>query len=160
VNTVQKTSTVRVVVDATPEDVWQVVSDPTRIGDWSHECHSGRWVGGANRPVVGARYRARNRAGWARWGRTSELVTVDPPHQLVWRTVPTAFFPDSTEWSLRLEPAEGGTRITQSFRVVRAPGFLDPVYALLVPSHRDRDARLAADLARIGPVARQVRRVG
>ena len=149
---VQLSGRVEAVVDATPDQVWQVVSDVTRTGEWSHECVSVAWVD-EPRARPGARFRGGNRAGPWRWSRTCELVTVDEPRELSWRTVPTLLFPDSTLWSLRLEPAGDGTRIVQSFEVVRAPWLLDRVYGALIPSHQDRDARLAEDLARIGPVA-------
>jgi hypothetical protein len=154
---VQKRSHVEVVVDATVLQVWDVVSDVTRVGEWSHECRGAYWLGGADGPAVGARFRGRNRAGWsgwARWSRTCEIVSWDPPAELVWRTVPTLLFPDSTEWRIRLEIADSGTRLTQSFTVLRAPWLLDRLYALLIPSHQDRNARLAGDLRRIGDVAR------
>lgn len=151
--TVQKTGRVEVVVAATPEQVWAVASDVTRTGEWSHECVAVEWLGGATRAAVGARFRGRNQAGPWRWGRVCELVTVDPPREIAWRTVPTPLFPDSTEWRLRLEPAGDATRVTQAFEVVRAPWLLDRVYASVVPTHRDRDARLTEDLARLGAVA-------
>lgn len=150
---VQKSSTVTVVVDAAVADVWRVISDVRRTGEWSHECRSGEWLGGADAAAPGVRFRGRNRARWVRWTRTCEIVAVDAPSELVWRTVPTRLYPDSTEWRIRLAPEGRGTRITQSFRLVRMPGLLDPVYALVNPDHRDRDARLADDLARIGTVA-------
>lgn len=150
---VQKTSRVEVVVDATVDDVWQVIADVTRIGEWSHECRGAQWLGGATGPAVGVRFRGRNRAGGWHWTRICELVTVDRPHELAWRTVPTALIPDSTEWRITLTPATAGTVITQSFRVLHAPWLHDRVFARLIPSHRDRDARLAEDLARIGAVA-------
>lgn len=153
---VQKQSQVTVVVDAALTDVWCVVSDVTRVGEWSHECHAARWVGDVEEAVEGARFRGRNRAGWARWGRTCEIVSADAPRELAWRTVPTALFPDSTRWCIRLADIGGGrTRITQTFEVLRAPWLLDRVYARLIPAHRDRDARLARDLVRIGEVARR-----
>lgn len=152
---VQKRSRVEVVVDATVPQVWAVVSDVTRVGEWSHECRGAEWLGGAAGPALGVRFRGRNRAGWwARWNRTCEIVAVDPPHVIVWRTVSTWLFPDSTEWRIQLGPADGGrTRITQSFEVVRAPWLLDRLYSRMIPSHQDRDARLAEDLRRIGEVA-------
>jgi hypothetical protein len=153
---VQKRSHVEVVVDATVPQVWEVISDITRIGEWSHECHAARWLGGADGPSPGVRFRGRNRAGWARWGRTCEIVTADPPHQIGWRTVPTLLFPDSTQWRIHLEPtSDGHTLITQSFSVVRAPWLLDRLYARLIPAHQDRDARLAQDLAQLGAAARR-----
>ena len=150
---VQKSSTVTVVVDAAVADVWRVISDVRRTGEWSHECRAGEWLGGADAAAAGVRFRGRNRSRWVRWTRTCEIVAVDAPSELVWCTVPTRLYPDSTEWRIRLAPEGRGTRITQSFRLVRMPGLLDPVYALVNPDHRDRDARLADDLARIGTVA-------
>jgi uncharacterized protein YndB with AHSA1/START domain len=141
------------VVDAPVQQVWDVIVDVTRVGEWSHECRTARWLGGAQAATPGARFRGRNRAGWARWSRVCEVVTVDPLREFGWRTVPTLLFPDSTEWRLRLEPHPGGTTITQSFTVLKGQWLLDRLYAMLIPAHRDRDARLGADLARIGDAA-------
>ncbi len=152
---IQKSAHLEVVVDATPDEVWPVVADVTRIGEWSHECHSAEWLDGATGAEVGARFRGANRAGWVRWNRICEFTVVDPPHVLTWRTVPTFFIPDSTEWQLTMEPIGSGTRITQSFQVLRAPWLLDRLYAQLIPGHQDRDARLTEDLARIGVAARR-----
>lgn len=96
---VQKSSCVEVEVDATAQQVWDVISDVTRVGEWSHECHSARWLGNAH-PCQAPASRGRNRAGPARWSRISEIVTVDPPREMVWRTVPSPLFPDSTEWRM------------------------------------------------------------
>lgn len=155
---VQKSGRVEVVVDADVRDVWRVVADVTRVGEWSHECRSAHWLDGARAPATGARFRGRNRAGWLRWSRTAEVVAVDEPHELVWRTVPTWRYPDSTQWRIELAPAPEGTVITQSFTVLRAPWLLDRLYAWLIPSHQDRDARLADDLTRIGAAARRAAR--
>jgi uncharacterized protein YndB with AHSA1/START domain len=154
VSRVQKTACVEVDVDAPVPDVWAVVADVTRVGEWSHECRSAEWTSGAG-PDLGARFRGSNRARGLSWNRTCEIVAVDEPHELVWRTVPTWLFPDSTEWRIELQPSERGTRITQTFRVLHAPWLLDRLYARLIPAHRDRDARLEADLVRLGAVARR-----
>ena len=154
---VQKSGTTSVVVDAPIHDVWRVVSDVTRVGDWSHECRSAHWLSGAGTAAAGVRFRGRNRAGWARWTRTCEVVVVDEPRDFVWRTLSSPLFPDSTVWRIHLERAGQGTRITQRFEVVRAPWLLDRVYAWLIPSHQDRDVELRSDLMRIGPAARTPR---
>jgi hypothetical protein len=150
---VQKRASVVVSVPADIEIVWNIVRDVTRVGEWSHECVSASWTGGSRSATAGARFRGRNRAGIARWGRACEIISADP-HELVWRTVPTAFYPDSCEWTIALaDDQTGGTRIEQSFRVLKAPKGLDVLYGLLVPSHRDRAAALADDLRRLGEVA-------
>lgn len=153
---VQLTNRVEVTVDAEIDDVWRVVRDVTRVGEWSHECVGAEWLGGATSAVPGARFRGRNHAGLFRWGRVCEIVSADP-YELVFVTVPTALYPDSSEWRLTLTRADRGTTITQQFRVVRAVPVLGRLYALMIPAHRDRTAALTEDLTRLGAVARASR---
>lgn len=148
---VQKSGSTAVVVDAPLADVWEVVRDPTRVGEWSHECIGGSWVGGATEARPGARFRGRNRQGLVRWGRLCEVLSVEE-HQLVWQTVPTRLYPDSTVWRLDLSAVDDGTRIEQSFQVVKG-SILEPIYAVIAPAHRDRTEALERDLERIGAVA-------
>lgn len=149
---VQLQNAVSVTVPAGVDAVWAVLSDPTRVGEWSHECVGARWLDGSDHAVPGARFRGRNVAGVARWGRICEVESA-APYRLAWRTVPTRAYPDSSGWSITLEPVDGGTRISQEFRVLHAPRVLGVVYALLIPNHRDRTVALAGDLRRLGEVA-------
>lgn len=149
---VQLQNAVSVTVAADIDAVWAVVSDPTRVGEWSHECVRATWLDGWDRAVAGARFRGRNVAGLTRWGRTCEIESA-APYRISWRTVPTTVYPDSSLWSISLEPVEGGTRIAQEFRVVKAPRVLGLLYALMIPDHRDRTVALAGDLRRLGEVA-------
>lgn len=48
---------VTVHVDAPPDKVWAVVSDITRMGEYSPEVVEAEWIGNATGPAVGARYR-------------------------------------------------------------------------------------------------------
>jgi hypothetical protein len=149
---VQKRGHIEMDVDAAPDAVWEVVRDVTRVGEWSHECVAARWVGGATSAVPGARFRGRNRNGVWRWGRLCEIVDVQPG-ELIWRTVPTRLYPDSSEWRITLHHTDSGTRIEQTFRVLKAPKLLEPIYATMIPSHRDRTQALSADLRRLAALA-------
>jgi hypothetical protein len=149
---VQMENRVEVTVDAGIDDVWDVVRDVTRVGEWSHECVGAEWLGDATAAAPGARFRGRNRSGMLRWGRVCEIVSADP-YELVWFTVPTTAFPDSSEWRITLAPVDDGTSIAQQFRVLRAPKVLAVIYALMIPGHRDRTAALVEDLTRLGTVA-------
>ena len=142
-----------VVTTATPEQIWAVVADPARIGEWSHETQGGLWLDGATTAAPGARFRAGNRVNWSKWSRVCEIVTADAPRELVWRTVPSAVYRDSTEWRISLEPVEGGTRIVQSFTVLHISPFFDWLFYTLIPPHRDRSAALLNDMQRLGEVA-------
>jgi hemerythrin-like domain-containing protein len=153
---VQKDGRTEVTVDVDPGLVWEVVQDMTRVGEWSHECVGIRWLGGASQPMPGARFRGRNRSGLVRWGRVCEVVDVSRG-ELAWRTVPTALYPDSVEWRIRVHAGAGGTHIEQTFHVIRIPAILDRAYATILPGHRDRSEALAADLRRLAQVAAQGR---
>ena len=48
---------VTVHMNATPEEVWALVSDVTQIGRYSPETFEGEWLDGATGPAVGARFR-------------------------------------------------------------------------------------------------------
>lgn len=140
-------------VDARPEAVWAVVTDVTRVPEWSGECRRVEWIGGATAAVPGARFRGENRAGPFRWRRINEVVAADAPTRFVWRTVPTLLYPDSSEWRIELVGEGDGTRIVQSYDVVRGSKALGFVYSLFVPSHRERQSELGDDLRRLGRVA-------
>lgn len=150
---VQKHGRNEVFVAAEPDAVWNVVVDVGRVGEWSHECLECSFLGDANRAEPGARFRGRNRQGIFRWGRVCEVLSTED-RELVWRTVPTRLYPDSTVWRIRVTPADGGTRLEQAFDVVRAPKVLDIIYAMAVPAHRDRAAALTDDLRRLGELTR------
>ena len=55
---------------APPEKVWDLVSDVTRIGEFSPETFEAEWLDGATGPVVGAKFRGhvkRNGKGPIYW---------------------------------------------------------------------------------------------
>jgi hypothetical protein len=149
---VQKRGHNEVVVAASTDAVWRVVIDVTRVGEWSHECTECSLLGDATRAEPGVRFRGRNRQGIFRWGRVCEVLAAEPP-EFVWRTVPTTLYPDSTIWRIRVMPTDGGTRLEQSFEVVRSAKVLEMIYAVVVPAHRDRAAALTDDLRRLGALA-------
>lgn len=142
-----------VVTAASPEAVWAVLADVTRVGEWSGECRRAVWTGPARRAAPGVRFRGYNRSGWIRWRRDNEIVAAEPPLELVWRTLPSLRYPDSTEWRFRLEPHGAGTRIVQSYRLLKIPRVFDWLFARVIREHRDREPGLRADLERLAQVA-------
>jgi hypothetical protein len=152
--TLIRTAKVEAPSAASPGEVWAVLADVTRTGEWSHECTQVDLLDGATGTRPGTRFRGRNICGRNKWSRVNEVLAVDAPHELVWRTVPTRLFRDSTVWSIRIEPAaDGGSTIIQSYDVVKLGPVLDRLFWLLVPTHRDRRPALAEDMRRLGEVA-------
>jgi uncharacterized protein YndB with AHSA1/START domain len=143
---------VQVVVDASPDQVFGVLTDVTRIAEWSHECQSAEWLGGANRAEVGATFRGRNQVNRFGWSRVCTVTQVETGRAFGYRTsggVPS----DSTAWSFRLEPVGAGTRITQRYEVIKFSRALELLTYAFVPAHRDRRPALREDLVRLGMTA-------
>ena len=99
-------------IDAPPDEVYALVSDVTRMGEWSPETVSCEWVDGATGPAPGAKFKGRNARGWMKWSTTPEVVTAEPGREFAFRT-------SDTVWRYRLEPENGGTRVTESYEVER-----------------------------------------
>lgn len=137
---------------AAPRQVWAVLSDVTRVGEWSHECQGASWLDGATSLAVGARFRGRNRAGSMRWSRPCTVTSLVPGEEVTWVT-DGGIYGDNAAWRFRLVPDGTGTRIEQSFRVVNLPAWFDRFIWRMLPSHHDRSAALAADLERLGTLA-------
>jgi uncharacterized protein YndB with AHSA1/START domain len=112
---------VAVHIDASPERVWELVSDVTRIGRYSPETFEAQWLEGATGPAVGARFRGhvkRNGKGPIYW--TTCTVLVSEPGREFAFGVGSAAKPLNV-WRYRLEPADGGTDVTESFRLASTP---------------------------------------
>src|SRR4029079_15804304 len=73
---------VTVHMKASPQSVWELVSDVTKIGSYSPETFEAEWLDGATGPSVGARFRGhvkRNGKGPVYW--TSCSVTECEPNR-------------------------------------------------------------------------------
>lgn len=138
-----------ITIDAPPGAIWSVVSDVTRVGEWSGECRACEWVPPSKEAAVGARFRGRNHRGWARWSRINQFFSVRPTEELVWRTMPAGIYSDSVEWRITLAPEGDGTRVTESFEVLKLSRLFETAIGVALPAHNDRTGDLAGDLARL-----------
>ena len=108
---------VTVHMKASPEDVWGLLSDVTRIGSYSPETFEAEWLDGATGPAVGAKFRGhvkRNGRGPTYW--TTCVVTASVPG--------TEFSFDVVQgdrvmntWGYRIAAAAGGSDVTEYFRL-------------------------------------------
>lgn len=114
-------------IAAPAERVWSMVSDLTRMGEWSPEADGGEWRGGADGPSPGAKFRGRNRNGSRRWTTAVTVVDADPGRRFTFR-VDAAVIPVA-EWGFELEPTDGGCQVTE-FWSDRRPGFFRPIARL------------------------------
>ena len=104
-------------IAAPPEVVYATISDVTRMGDWSEECHSCEWHEGFDHAVVGAIFDGHNRNGVHEWTTQGTITEADPGRSLVFECS-SANFHYST-WAYRIEPTDAGSRVTESSEDLR-----------------------------------------
>ncbi len=144
-------------IQASPQALYDLVADVTRIGERSPECYAARWLPGLPPHTVGARFRGQNRKGPIRWSRVCEIVTAEPGQEFAYRTIPERADlsrRDSTTWSYRFTPGNTQTRVTHSYDVTQLP--LRPFLALyrrLMPQHADMRPAMTRNLAALKQTA-------
>ena len=109
---------VNVHMAASPDRVWALVSDVTRVGDFSPETFEAQWLDGATGPAPGARFRGhvkRNGRGPVYW--TVCTVTACEPGREFAFTVGGPRGTIVNSWRYLLEPSAGGTDVTESFEL-------------------------------------------
>lgn len=147
---------VSVDIAASPQDVYALVSDITRMGEWSPECVRCSWTKGATGPAVGARFKAKNKGGRGpAWSNTPKVTVAEPGREFAFnRSGPGV---GSYTWRYALEPTQFGTRLTESFDAERPLGSAMTWLTMKWTGSADRDADLhegmVATLARIKAAA-------
>ncbi len=104
-------------MEAPPEKVWALVSDVTRIGEFSPETFEARWTRGSTGPEVGASFKGhvkRNGVGPTYWAPCQ--VTKCVPNEVFEFAVGTDSV-TANNWGYRLEADGSGTRVTEYFRL-------------------------------------------
>ncbi len=97
-------------VDAPAEQVYDLVADLTRMGEWSPECTAVAWRGGASGPTEGAAFRGWNRRGPIRWFTDGVIVEADRGRALVFEVKGLGM--KVARWGYRFEPASDGKGCT------------------------------------------------
>ena len=114
-------------IAAPAEQVWAMVSDVTRMGEWSPENVGGTWLGGATGPQPGARFRGTNRIGRRRWKTVATVVDAEPGRRFSFRVATMGL--KVAEWGYTFEPTATGCRVTETW-IDQRPGFFKPLAQL------------------------------
>jgi uncharacterized protein YndB with AHSA1/START domain len=100
-------------IKAPPDELWLMIADVTRMGDWSPETERCVWLGGATGPAEGSRFKGQNRQGWRRWSTSNTVTAAEPGRHFRFETR-SGVLPIAT-WDYRVEPTPGGCRVTETW---------------------------------------------
>ena len=104
-------------IDAPPEAVYAMISDVTRMGEWSPETHTCVWIDGATGPAVGARFKGSNKRGIVRWSTKPTITVAERGKEFTFEVGSPG--KEDTRWSYKMTPGGGGTELTESFEALR-----------------------------------------
>ncbi|MGW6061489.1 SRPBCC family protein [Streptomyces sp. NPDC055189] len=109
-----------ILVDASPQSVYEQVSQPALMGRWSPE-NLGATVPGSEEPAaVGLVFEGHNKRGPFRWTTRCTVTEADPGKRFAFRVHaiglkrPRLRAPIAT-WEYRFEDSGGGTKVTETW---------------------------------------------
>ena len=98
-----------IVIGLPPETLYDLVSDITRMGEWSPVCKACWWDDGAG-PEVGAWFTGRNVLPDRTWETRSQVVAADRGREFAY-VVNGSW----TRWGYVFVPVDGGTQLTETW---------------------------------------------
>jgi hypothetical protein len=134
-----ETLTASTEVRASAEQVYAVISDVTRIPEWSPETRRAEWLGPD-------RFRAWNPRRLGRWRTVANVVEAWPGHKFSF--IVQAVGGDWTQWTYLVEPGAdpGTTRLTETCRMCVPLPLGVVVFERLFLFVRDRRSDLQANI--------------
>ncbi|MHA3701710.1 SRPBCC family protein [Jatrophihabitans sp. YIM 134969] len=104
-----------VVVARDADDLYHLVTDIARTGEWSPICQTCWWDDPERGAVVGATFTGRNVTPDRTWETRSRVVAAEPGREFAW-VVADGW----VRWGYRFAPAEGGTAVTETWEFTPA----------------------------------------
>ena len=100
-------------ITRSPEEVYALIADVTRMGDWSPVCKACWWDEGAG-PQVGAMFTGRNEVPERTWETRSEVLVAEPGREFAWAVAEP---PTRARWGYALKAVDGGTEVTETWEL-------------------------------------------
>ncbi len=108
-----KTASVSREVAAPPEVVWGLISDVTRMPEWSPEITQCVWVKGATGPAVGAKFKGSNETPGHSWNTLCTITDCEPGAIFAFESTGAGM--RVARWEYVIESTDEGCRVTENW---------------------------------------------
>src|SRR3954447_24706986 len=112
-------------IAASPEAVYDLVADVTRMGEWSPVCTAGEWVDDSRTAFVGT-----NAMGDFTWQTTCRVDVAERGKEFTFVNRGLTGDEELVRWSYTFTPVAGGTEVAEHWQVL--PGY-EPSMARMAP---------------------------
>jgi len=102
-----------IIVSRPAEELYAMVSDVTRMGEWSPVCTGGWWDDDSR--GVGAWFTGHNETATKTWETRSRVAADEPGREFAF-----VVGGDRTRWGYTFTPVPGGTELTESWEILPA----------------------------------------
>jgi Polyketide cyclase / dehydrase and lipid transport len=102
-----------IVIKLSPEELYDMVTDLARMGEWSPVCKACWWDEGDG-PNVGAKFTGRNELPERTWETRSEVLVADRGRQFAWAVVEP---PTGARWGYTFAAVDEGTEVTETWEL-------------------------------------------
>jgi hypothetical protein len=107
-----------ITINRSPDDVYAIVSDITRMGELSPVATGGTWDDPSAAATKGAWFTGGNAIGEFTWDTRCEVITAEPGKQFTFVNHGADGDRDLVEWGFTFEPDGDGTRVTETWQVL------------------------------------------
>jgi uncharacterized protein YndB with AHSA1/START domain len=108
------TVSVTATINAPADLVWDLISDVTRMGEWSPETSSCRWLGEPAGPQVGARFAGTNEYRGNRWRTVCTVTAAERGREFAFDVTGARVLSVAT-WRYELRPNDAGCEVVESW---------------------------------------------
>jgi hypothetical protein len=117
----EPSATGKIAVNASPERIYALVSDPGALAGLAEEYTGHRWLGGATKAAVGVRFRGGNKNGFRRWSTLSTITDAEEGARFAFDV--RSFGQPVARWQYDIEPNAEGAVVTESTWELRSSWF-------------------------------------
>lgn len=125
-------------IAATPQQVYDIVSDIGRIPEWSPECVSADWIDADT-------FRGKNARRLGRWSTKCKVVANDPGREFTFE-VQLPWGGAFTRWSYQIQPDGDGSVLTEVFTMCRDLAWYLLAFEVVALGVTDRTSDLQGNL--------------
>ena len=146
---IETTGNTSIDIDASPDVVYSILTDLSRISELSPECYKAEWEGDSQGAAVGAKFRGYNDNNGMKWDQACIVVAATPGKE--WAFEVPADDGRSTIWRYEIDETGNGCRVTESFD---SP-LLDGEFFQKVNRHKILLDNIARTLANLKSIAEE-----
>ena len=130
-------------INASPMAVWSALSDITRMGEWSPECHTCSWNEPATEAAVGAMFTGQNKNGEFEWSTECEVMQCVPGEVFAFDGV----FGDLrfAKWGYFIKADGDGCVVTETWDEGRPPEVIEFTKSISGVAERGEHNRLGME---------------